>query len=81
MSSRLILPLLLCAVLLRSAVATAATADWPQWLGPNRNGHVASGVTVPATLPKELKAVWKVSSGGGGEAVGDLATAIFIEVN
>ena len=68
MSSRLILPLLLGAVLLRPAVATAATADWPQWLGPDRNGHVASGVTAPATLPKELKAVWKVSSGGGFSA-------------
>ena len=68
MSTRLILPIVLGTVLVLPTVGFAATADWPQWLGPDRNGHVESGVTAPATLPKELTATWKVSSGGGFSA-------------
>ncbi len=38
--------------------------DWPQWLGPNRNGKV-SGFDAPKTWPKELTEKWKVSIGAG----------------
>ncbi len=46
-----------------SAPAVAA-ADWPQWRGPNRDGH-AAGVGAPAAWPKELKPVWRVTVGVG----------------
>ena len=42
--------------------------DWPQWRGPNRTGYATDGAPVPASLPKELKPVWKISVGGGFSA-------------
>ena len=68
MSTRLILLLVLGTSLFLPVVAPAATTDWPQWRGPDRSGHVAPGVVAPTTLPKELKAAWKVPSGGGFSA-------------
>lgn len=41
-----------------------ALADWPQWRGPNRDGHVA-GVTFPKAWPQGLKETWKVTVGVG----------------
>lgn len=44
---------------------TISAADWPQWRGPNRDGHApASGKTV-SKLPLEPKVVWKVKAGPG----------------
>lgn len=43
----------------------ADAADWPQWRGPLRNGHVAAGVAVPETLPPEPKTLWRVKAGEG----------------
>lgn len=63
--------LTLCAVLLGAAVGSAQ--DWPQWRGPNRDGKI-SGVTLPATWPKELSQKWKVTVGAadcGPVLVGD----------
>ena len=51
---------LLCAC----SFATRA-ADWPQWRGPNRDGHAAGSVT---SLPKELKPDWKRPIGPGFSA-------------
>jgi outer membrane protein assembly factor BamB len=48
--------------------SAAAAADWPQWRGPQRNGHLGTGVSIPATLPKELKPAWKINVGGGHSA-------------
>lgn len=46
--------------------ATLAFAgDWPQWRGPQRDGHVAAGSPSIHTLPKELKPVWKLPVGPG----------------
>lgn len=42
----------------------AATAEWPQWRGPNRDG-LAAGVTAPSVWPKELKPLWKATVGIG----------------
>lgn len=42
--------------------AGAAAQDWPQWLGPERNGHVAA-FTPPAAWPGKLNRVWKVPVG------------------
>ena len=42
----------------------AVAADWPQWRGPNRDGHV-SDFKVPQTWPKELMPKWKTNVGTG----------------
>src|SRR5262245_8748885 len=42
--------------------------DWPQWRGPTRTGYASVDAPVPASLPKELKPVWKISVGGGFSA-------------
>jgi RNA polymerase sigma factor (sigma-70 family) len=44
--------------------AQPASADWPQWRGPNRDG-VVHGVTVPAKWPRTLKEEWQVAVGKG----------------
>jgi outer membrane protein assembly factor BamB len=43
---------------------SAASQDWPQWRGPNRDGGV-HGVTVPARWPSTLKEEWQVTVGEG----------------
>jgi len=40
------------------------TQDWPQWRGPQRDGHVV-GFTVPQIWPKGLTQQWKVNVGLG----------------
>ncbi|MFI5377935.1 MAG: PQQ-binding-like beta-propeller repeat protein [Tepidisphaerales bacterium] len=40
-------------------------ADWAQWRGPNRDGHVPAGEKVPATLPAEIKPRWRIPIGEG----------------
>jgi outer membrane protein assembly factor BamB len=42
-----------------------AGADWPQWRGPARTAHASLDTPAPAALPKELKPVWKIATGGG----------------
>lgn len=46
-------------------VWSSAAGDWPQWRGPWRTGHVPGGMVVPARLPLEPKAVWKLKIGEG----------------
>ncbi|MCX6905702.1 MAG: PQQ-like beta-propeller repeat protein, partial [Verrucomicrobia bacterium] len=43
----------------------ARAADWPQWRGPERNGHTAPGEKAVKTLPAQLKPVWKLAIGTG----------------
>lgn len=50
---------------LSSAVLPSSARDWPQWLGPTRNNHVADGEKFPDRLPPDLKPLWKISIGGG----------------
>ena len=40
-------------------------ADWAQWRGPDRTGHVPADVAVPAALPAAPNIVWKVAVGDG----------------
>jgi outer membrane protein assembly factor BamB len=40
-------------------------ADWAQWRGPNRDGHVPIGDKVPTTLPAEIKPRWRIPIGEG----------------
>src|ERR1700681_2811459 len=41
-----------------------ATADWPQWRGPNRDGTLATFVE-PKTWPERLTERWKIEVGTG----------------
>jgi outer membrane protein assembly factor BamB len=52
------------AALLLSGFCLAPAADWPQWRGPQRDGH-APGATAIASLPREVKPSWKVPVGPG----------------
>jgi outer membrane protein assembly factor BamB len=40
-------------------------ADWAQWRGPNRDGHVPIGDRMPTSLPAEIKPRWWVPIGEG----------------
>ena len=62
---RAILPVSAAAVLILLPGISASASDWPQWLGPDRNGRsVESGLlkSWPAGGPKE---VWRVEGGEG----------------
>ncbi len=59
-------------VLSLSLPLSASAADWPQWRGPNRDGH-AIGARLPAKWPAEAPpAKWKapVGEGYGGASTG-----------
>ena len=56
----------LCCALL--SAATAFAGDWPQWHGPTRDCRIAEGDKAPASLPADLKPVWKIPVGGGFSA-------------
>jgi len=45
--------------------ASTKAADWPQWRGPERTGHVARGDRVPISLPTTPRVVWQVEIGPG----------------
>ncbi len=49
--------------LLTGLLTETRAADWPQWRGPNRDGH-AVGASLKS-LPKQLPRVWKKSIGPG----------------
>ncbi|HVF44545.1 MAG TPA: PQQ-binding-like beta-propeller repeat protein [Pyrinomonadaceae bacterium] len=48
----------------KGSTPAAASAEWPQWRGPNRDGLV-TGVAAPSAWPKELKQSWRVTVGVG----------------
>ena len=52
-------------LVLALGLAQLSAADWPQWRGPERDGHVSGGEPVPVALPTELKTVWRVPIGEG----------------
>ena len=47
-----------------------ASADWPQWRGPNRTGHVESAALIDDLPTDGLKAAWKFDSFAGGTSGG-----------
>lgn len=53
-----VIPVLLCVI-----AGSVEAADWPQWRGPQGNGHVPPGEPVPASLPRAPRHVWKQSVG------------------
>jgi outer membrane protein assembly factor BamB len=46
-------------------ISMSQASDWPQWRGPNRNGHVPAGVPVPDRFPSEPRIVWRMKVGEG----------------
>ena len=40
-------------------------ADWPQWRGINRDGHVPAGEKGLTNLPVEIKPRWRIDVGEG----------------
>lgn len=48
--------------------ATAATAGWPAWRGPNRNGIASPGQRPPLFWAEGSNIVWKVSIPGRGHS-------------
>ena len=46
------------------SITSLKAADWPQYRGLNRNGYASANAEINS-LPKELKPVWKISTGGG----------------
>lgn len=47
------------------AFTSTTLADWPQWRGPNRDGHATAGSTAPDKLPPNPPVVWKKPVGFG----------------
>lgn len=56
----LIFPLAVC------CTATSASADWPQWRGPDRTGYVQTEDLMPTLPPQGLAPLWKLESFPGG---------------
>lgn len=54
-----------CLFALGLVFAVALADDWPQWRGPEHNGHVAPGTPVPVQMPAEPKVVWRLKVGEG----------------
>ncbi|MEW6156547.1 MAG: PQQ-binding-like beta-propeller repeat protein [Verrucomicrobiota bacterium] len=52
-----------CLALLILSSDKVAAADWPQWRGPERNGHVPVSEKIPAQLPPEPKTIWRLNCG------------------
>jgi len=47
------------------AATRLLAGDWPQWHGPSRDCRIPDGEPLPASLPGDLKAVWKTPVGSG----------------
>jgi outer membrane protein assembly factor BamB len=62
-------------------ISTTNAGDWPQILGPSRNGK-AEGETLPSTLPAKPKIAWetKVGSGYAGPVVVGKKVVVFHRV-
>src|SRR5437016_1331789 len=43
-------------------------SDWPQWMGPTRDGRAPDSIRLPSRLPAELKPLWRIPVGGGFSA-------------
>jgi outer membrane protein assembly factor BamB len=54
---------LTCAVVL--LVQSSRAADWPEWRGVHRDGHVAASERIVEKLPENLPVAWKIPIGEG----------------
>jgi outer membrane protein assembly factor BamB len=57
--------------------ATALASDWPQFLGPNRDGTTADARLVEGWLRGELRALWRAEIGEGYSGVGVVGDRLF----
>src|ERR1044071_476990 len=57
--------MLYAVAVLALGVSPALASDWPQWRGPNRDGHAAKGEIFPDTLPSMPRQIWQKNIGGG----------------
>jgi outer membrane protein assembly factor BamB len=58
--------LLACSFSIVSSPAAPASADWPAWRGPSRDGHAALGQNPPTEWSETNGILWKVSIPGRG---------------
>ncbi|HEX8910765.1 MAG TPA: PQQ-binding-like beta-propeller repeat protein [Humisphaera sp.] len=67
LARRLAIAVLVAAPALSASMfaSAAAAADWPQWRGPNRDGHAAAGAKLPASFPAKPAVAWKADIGFG----------------
>jgi outer membrane protein assembly factor BamB len=57
---------LICASLGFAAFTTVSLAgDWPQWMGPNRDGHAPADSPAVTRLPADPHPLWQKKVGGG----------------
>jgi outer membrane protein assembly factor BamB len=75
---RSLLPVLVLGSVLSLPAAAGPAADWPQWRGPARDGHV-EGPAWPASLSGDAQApVWRVKLGPGYSGPIVSADAVFV---
>lgn len=60
-----LLRLAFAASVFTGSLVHAAGTDWPQWLGPKRDGHAAAGALSLTKLPASPTPAWKINIGGG----------------
>jgi outer membrane protein assembly factor BamB len=58
-------PLGFTALILVTFTTDLRAGDWPQWRGPDRNGHAVVDAHFPVSLSKEPKVLWRKEIGGG----------------
>ena len=52
-------------VILLATILSLSAADWPQWRGPNRDGHAPASGKLITKLPADPKVLWKIKAGPG----------------
>ena len=79
MSERLLFATCLIAILSRMPVESVRAGDWPQILGPNRNGIAVSEKLAETWADGKPKKLWEVSVGSGfaGAVVADNQVILF----
>jgi outer membrane protein assembly factor BamB len=53
------------AIFLAGIWQISAVGDWPQWRGPEGNGHVPAEMRMPERVPEEPEVLWRMPVGEG----------------
>lgn len=59
------------------AAGLSKADDWPQWRGPNRDGHLA-GFVAPESWPEQLDRQWEVEVGPGHSSPVVVGNRVFL---